>query len=209
MMHFSLISFHYKSHRMVLLFPRFLFDRWWASYNGSKVTQGVMVPWPFKSSRQGSLRLYRWIITAHTFISTHVPTLIWFCVHQPQPIHKLWKVFQVLYWPLNLSALAVCLPKVCSAYVQNVQYRIWERTVLVFFFSCFALLFWVVSSHVAGNRISVVNRPKANLKTYLPHQGCQPIISQNALLTLSLSRLRSCAVSCTRVQFSTLFLHMA
>jgi len=78
-----------------------------------------------------------------------------------------------------------------------------------FFFSCFALLFWVVSSHVAGNRISVVNRPKANLKTYLPHQGCQPIISQNALLTLSLSRLRSCAVSCTRVQFSTLFLHMA
>jgi len=109
---------------------------------------------------------------------------------------------------IYLLSLCVCQKFVLHMYrMFSIEFE--REQCWVFFFSCFALLFWVVSSHVAGNRISVVNRPKANLKTYLPHQGCQPIISQNALLTLSLSRLRSCAVSCTRVQFSTLFLHMA
>lgn len=45
------------------------------------------------------------------------------------------------------------------------MYPVLERT--LFFSSSsfhFAVLFWVVYSHVAGNRISVVNRTKANLK---------------------------------------------
>lgn len=62
-----------------------------------------------------------------------------------------------------------------------------------FFLLCTSLL--VVYSHVVGNRISVVNRTKANLKAYLRHQHCQPITSQsNSLchcLSWDLSAVRS------------------
>lgn len=53
------------------------------------------------------------------------------------------------------------------------------------FFLCTSLL--VVYSHVVGNRISVVNRTKANLKAYLRHQHCQPITSQSTSLCHCLS----------------------
>lgn len=44
---------HYKSHRVVL-FSRYVLASWWASYNCSKVTKGVIVPWPSKNSSADS-----------------------------------------------------------------------------------------------------------------------------------------------------------
>lgn len=117
-------------------------------------------------------------------------------VYKPQTIWQ-WKVFQVVGLKmLTLSALAVWLNilSMCRTNFQRCK-RAWiqfEREHCFFF----SVLFWVVYSHVPGNRISVVNRPKAKLKTLLQHQRCQPITSQSTLLTLSLSHLRSCVVCC-------------
>lgn len=135
-------------------------------------------------------------------------------------------VFMVGLRMLTLSALAVWLNilSVCRTNFQRcklacIQFEREHFVIYLFYYLFiffFSVLFCVMYSHVAWNRISVVNRPKANLKTYLRHQRCQPITSQSTLLTVSLSRLRSCAVSCslcTEYNFPHdcmyMFLHMS